>query len=236
VICSCLWLDVSVFTTIRSNFNYFDHSYNYDATIGNFIISIGWFLGLFSSTNMLICPINRNNQQINGILKVFYSDIKVYFYVCIKIIFTTYYIYHKYIFVCIFIMCMYVYCSYNESKNYYLNSEFIIQIWKLMFQLWNVYIFEFLNWYLNLRNIYVNLNFFICILIFSNKKSLFESKHCYSSSKTFYLNLKINIWTLNIVIQIWKLIFQYCKFLFQFWKLYLNLKIVIPILKQFIWI
>jgi len=54
----------------------------------------------------------------------------MYFYVCIKIIFMIYVIYHKYIFVCILIMCMYVYCSYNELKFSYLN----------------------------LRNIYVNLN------------------------------------------------------------------------------
>ncbi len=38
-------------------------------------------------------------------------------------IFSIYYIYHKYIFVCISIMCMYVYCSYNESKNQFLNIE-----------------------------------------------------------------------------------------------------------------
>jgi hypothetical protein len=67
--------------------------------------------------NILICPINHNSHQISHILKVFYGDIGVYFYVCIKIIFMIYYIYHKYIFVCILIMCMYVYCSYNEFKN-----------------------------------------------------------------------------------------------------------------------
>ncbi len=67
--------------------------------------------------NILICPNSCNSHQINHILKVFYGDIGVYFYVCIKIIFIIYYIYHKYIFVCILIMCMYVYCSYNESKN-----------------------------------------------------------------------------------------------------------------------
>jgi hypothetical protein len=91
--------------------------------------------------------------------------------------------------------------------------------------------------YLNLRNIYVNLSilfafWFFCLVL----KSLFESKNCYSNSKTFYLNLKVNIWALNIVIQIWKLTFQYWEILFQFWKLYLNLKIVVPILKHFIWI
>jgi hypothetical protein len=72
---------------------------------------------LLSSMIILICPISHNNHQINHILKVLYGDIRVYFYVCIKIIFTIHYIYHKYIFMCILIMCMYVYCSYNESKN-----------------------------------------------------------------------------------------------------------------------
>jgi len=99
------------------------------------------------------------------------------------------------------------------------------------------YIFEFKSWYFNLRNIYVNLNFIFAFWFFLfNWKSLFECKNCYSKSKTFYLNPRINIWTLEIVMQIWKLIFQYWNFLFQFWKLYLNLKIVIPILKHFIWI
>jgi len=99
--CSHLQLNLGVFTTIRLNFNYFCHSYNYDATIGHFILLVGWLLGLFSSMNILICPINRNNHQISHILKVFYAHIRVYFYLCIKIIFTIYYIYHKYIFVCI---------------------------------------------------------------------------------------------------------------------------------------
>jgi len=48
--------------------------------------------------NILICPISRNNHQISHILKVFYSDIGVYFYVYNKITFSMYYIYHKYIF------------------------------------------------------------------------------------------------------------------------------------------
>jgi hypothetical protein len=132
--CSCLRLSLGVFTTLRSNFNYFGHSYDYDATIGNFILLVGWLLGLFSSMNILICPISCNNHQINHILKVFYNDINVYFYVCIKIIFMIYYIYHKYIFVCILIMCMYVYCSYNESK------KLIFELWKFLFQFWKLYL------------------------------------------------------------------------------------------------
>ncbi len=72
---------------------------------------------LFSLMNIFICPISHISHQINHILKVFYGDIGVYFYVCIENIFTIYYIYHKYIFVCILIICMYLYCSYNESKN-----------------------------------------------------------------------------------------------------------------------
>ncbi len=121
--CSHLWLSLGVFTIVRSNFNYFGHSYNYDAIIGNFILSIGWLLSLFSSINILMCPINHNSHQISRILKVFYSDKGVYFYVCVKIIFMICYIYYKYIFVCILIMHMYVYCSYNEFKNSYLNFE-----------------------------------------------------------------------------------------------------------------
>ncbi len=157
--CSCLWLSLKVFTTIRSNFNYFGHSYNYDETIGNFILSVWWLLGLFSSMNILICPISCNNRQISQILKVFYDDIGVYSYVCIKIIFTIYYIHHKYIFVCILIMCMYAYCSYNDLKFNIWTLKFIIQIWKLIFELWNVYIFEFKKYLCEFK-------FSICTLMF----------------------------------------------------------------------
>jgi hypothetical protein len=73
--------------------------------------------------NILIYPITHNSHQISHILKVFYDDIGMHVYVCINIIFTIYYIYHKYIFLCTLIMCIYVYCSYNEFKNEYLNSE-----------------------------------------------------------------------------------------------------------------
>jgi hypothetical protein len=86
----------------RSNFNYFGHSHNYDATIRNFNLLVGLILHLFSSINRLICPINHNNHQISYILKVFYNDIGVYFNVCTKIIYN---------------MHTYVYYSYNESQN-----------------------------------------------------------------------------------------------------------------------
>jgi len=115
--CSHLQLSLGAFITIRSNFNYFGHSYNYDAIIINFTLLVGWLLSLFSSMNILICPISHTSHQFSCMLKVFYNDIGVYFYVCIRIIFPIYYIFQKYIFVCILIMCMYVYCSYNESKN-----------------------------------------------------------------------------------------------------------------------
>ncbi len=59
--------------------------------------------------NILICRIRHNSHQINQILKVFYGDIGVYFYVCIKIIFMIYYIYHNNVLICILVMCMYVY-------------------------------------------------------------------------------------------------------------------------------
>jgi len=70
----------------------------------NFILLVASILHLFSFINRLICPINRNNHEISYILKVFYNDIRVYFNVCIKII----YIYMRH---------TYVYCSYNESQN-----------------------------------------------------------------------------------------------------------------------
>jgi len=143
VTCSHLQLSLGIFTIIRSNFNYFGHFYNYDATIGNFILLVGWLLGLFSSMDILICPISHNNHQISHILKVFYNEIGVYFYICIKIMFMIYYIYHKYIFVCILIMCMYVYCLYKDLKINIWTLKFIIQIWKLIFQSWNVFIFGF---------------------------------------------------------------------------------------------
>jgi len=140
---SHLQLNLGIFTTIRSNFKYFGYSYNYDATIGNFNLSIGWCLGLFSSINILICPINRNSHQISHILKVFYGDIRVYFYVCIKIIFRIYYIYHN-IYLCVYSLgvCMYIVQIMNLKINIW-TLKFIIQIWKIIFQLWNVYIFEF---------------------------------------------------------------------------------------------
>ncbi len=116
-ICGHLRLSLGIFITIRSNFNYFGHTLNCATTIKNLILLVGWLLGLFSSMNeLLICPIRRNSHQISHILNALYSDIRVYFYVCIKIIFTIYYIYHKYIFVCTLIMYMYVYCSYNDQK------------------------------------------------------------------------------------------------------------------------
>jgi hypothetical protein len=48
---------------------------------------VGWFLNLFSSMNIFICPIGFIINQINRTLKVFYNDVGVYFNVCIKTIF-----------------------------------------------------------------------------------------------------------------------------------------------------
>jgi hypothetical protein len=84
---SIWWLDLGIFATIRSNFNYFGHSQNYDATIKIFILLVESILHLLSSINRLICSISRNNHQISCILKVFYNDIGVYFNVCTKIIY-----------------------------------------------------------------------------------------------------------------------------------------------------
>jgi hypothetical protein len=68
----------------------------------NFILLVGSILHLFSSINRLICSISSINHQISYILKVYYNDIQVCFYVCIKII-------HN--------MHTYVYCLYNEFQN-----------------------------------------------------------------------------------------------------------------------
>jgi hypothetical protein len=119
--CSSLRLGLGVFTTIRSNFNYFDHFYNYVSIIENFIILVECFFSLFSSTNRLICFISCINNQVSYILKV----LGAYLNVCIKVIFMIYYLYHKYIVVRILIMHMYVYCSYIESEYCYFNSEIL---------------------------------------------------------------------------------------------------------------
>jgi hypothetical protein len=73
-----------------TTFNYFVHFLNYDATIRNFILLIASILHLFSSITTLICPISCNSRQISCILKVFYNDIRMYFNVCIKIIYIIY--------------------------------------------------------------------------------------------------------------------------------------------------
>jgi len=168
-ICNYLWLSLGVFTTIRSNFNYFGHFYKYETIIGNFILSIRWFFNLFSSINRLICPIICNSYQISPILKVFYGDLVLYFYVCIKIIFM----------ICKVCICMYIahimnlkinnenlnlffkknwsQSLYFSSENYYFNSlKNIIWIWNLIFQFENCY-FNSLKHNLNLKNIYLNL-------------------------------------------------------------------------------
>ncbi len=113
---SCLRLDLGLFATRRQNFNYFGHSHNHDATIGNFILLVKSHLHLFLSINSLICPLSHNNHhshQISYILKVFHNDIGVNFNVCTKII-----IIYIYIYMCVCVcVCVCVYCSYNESKN-----------------------------------------------------------------------------------------------------------------------
>jgi hypothetical protein len=80
---------LKIFITTRPNFNYFGNFHNYDATIKIFILLVRSILHLFSSINRLICPISRNNHQINYILKLFYNDIRcilmyvLKLYVCI---------------------------------------------------------------------------------------------------------------------------------------------------------
>jgi len=143
-----LWLDLGIFATTRPNFNYFDHSQNYDTTIKIFIILVESILHLFSSINRLICHISRNNHQISGILTVFYNDKGVYFNICTKII----YIY-------IICICMYIVHIINLKINiwtlnflfksgifyfnclkHYLNFKFLIWIWYFQFKLKKVYL------------------------------------------------------------------------------------------------
>ncbi len=97
MICSRLQLNLTIFATTGLNFNYFGHFHNYDAIIEKIILLVGWILGLFSSFNMLICPTSRNSHQISYILKVFYKNIWVYFYVCTMCVC----VYIKYAYVCL---------------------------------------------------------------------------------------------------------------------------------------
>jgi len=74
-----LQLGLGVFATIKLDFNYFGHSYNYDAIYWK-LYPIGWMvLNLFSSINRLISPISCNSHQISYILNIFYGDLGVYF-------------------------------------------------------------------------------------------------------------------------------------------------------------
>jgi hypothetical protein len=149
-----------MFATTRPNFNYFDHSHNYDATIKKFILLVELILHLFSSINRLICPISPNNYQISGILKVFYNDVGVYFNVCtIYIICIHMYIIHIMnlkinIWTMHFLFKSEI-CYFNCLKHY-LNLKFLIWIWYFQFKfkraIWSK------NWYFN------------SILIFSNPK------------------------------------------------------------------
>jgi hypothetical protein len=151
--CSRLQLSLGVFTIIKSNFNYFGHSYNYDATIGNFILLVGWLLCLFSSMTISICRISCNSHQISHILNIFYGDIGCIFMYVLKL-YLWYITYIINIYLCVYwlCVCMYIVHIMNLKINIW-TLKFIIQIWKIISQLRNVYIFEFKNWYLNLRNI-----------------------------------------------------------------------------------
>jgi hypothetical protein len=174
--CSCLQLSLGVFATIRSNFNYFDHFYNYVSIIENFIRLVEYFFNLFSSMNRFICLINCINNQVSRTLKLLYDDLRAYLNGCIKVIFMIYYLYHKYIVVCILIN-MYVYCSYIESEYCYFNSEFFkFQPKKFIwFEIWN----------LSFELLFLNLKFNI-----SRQKILIESKNGHFNFEYYYLILK----------------------------------------------
>ncbi len=102
-ICNRLRLNLGI-----PNFNFFGHSHNYDATIGNFILLVGSILHLFSSIHRSICPINHNSHQISCIFKIFYNDIGVYLNVCTKIL---------YIYIYIICICMYIVHIMNFKNN-----------------------------------------------------------------------------------------------------------------------
>jgi hypothetical protein len=60
--------------------------------------------------NKLISPISCNNYQVSHIkLEIFYGDLRIYFYVCIKIVFKIYYPYDKYVFKKILINHMFIF-------------------------------------------------------------------------------------------------------------------------------
>jgi hypothetical protein len=94
--------------TVKLNFNYFGHFYNYDAIIGNFILLDGWLLGLFSFISILKCPISRNSHQISHILKVLYSDIRCIFMYVLKL-YLRYITYIINIYLCVYSLCVCMY-------------------------------------------------------------------------------------------------------------------------------
>jgi len=133
------------FANIRPTFNYFGHFHNYDIKI--FMLLVASILHLFSSINMLICPISRNSRQISYILKVFYNIIRVYFNVCTKIIYIIcihMYIVHIMnlkinIWTLIFLKLKYENHYFNSLKHY-LNLKFLIRIWYLQFKFKKTYL------------------------------------------------------------------------------------------------
>jgi hypothetical protein len=134
-------------------------------------------LHLFSSINSLICPITRNNHQISCILKVFYNGIG-----------------------CILMYVMYVYCSYSDFQNQYLNLEFFIQNWNLYFNFEkNLVKFWIIIWF-EPEILNPNYYFRFTKLIFLVWKLLIESKNGHFNFEYCYLNLKIEISILEMFI------------------------------------
>jgi len=157
--CNCWKLDLRLFAITRPNFNYFHHFHNYDAIIANFYLLVGWILNLFLSVNTLKYPISL-------ILKVFYNDIRVYFYVCIKIIFTILYIY------------TYIWMYFVHIMN----LKILIWIWNFLFKFKKL--IWFLNWY------FYFLLFLIKKLVFQLRRLLIEYKNGHFNFD-FFLNSKL---------------------------------------------
>ncbi len=157
-------------------------------TIYDFILYIGWFLGLCSSMNKLIYPINNNSHKITCTPKgkLWCNIIAIYFHVCIK---TIYNIYIRDIFMCTLCICMYIVHILNLQidlstlKQIIWTFKKIIWIWKLTFEFWKT-LFEFNNCY-KIWNL------------------LIKSKNWHFNFETCYLNLRIDIIIVSLLLKLY---------------------------------
>jgi len=175
---------MGIFATTRPNFNYFDNSHIYDATIKIFILLARLILHLFLSINTLICPINCNSHQINCILKVFYNIYIIC--ICMHIV----HIMNLKINIWILKFLFKSENCYFNCLKHYLNLNFFI--WIRYFNLNSKRLIWFTYWYLSSKLIFLNPRINISI-----QKIII---------------IKLDILILNIFILIWNFIFQLWKF------------------------